>query len=132
MPPPPESFEIKMPATVVSQHAWECTVQIRVHIFLLKPAVHRIRVASNSAHISCAVPCYFFSFLFFLAFTLLNCSPSLISPLLFSVFQSSSKQEVLSTQRRGRHLLDFASEEETEAAMGPGPLTNGPSEVVDR
>lgn len=49
-----------------------------------------------------------------------------------SVFQSSSKHEVFSTQHRGRHLLDFASEAETEAAIGPDPLTSGPSEVVDR
>uniref|UniRef100_H3CZB2 Activating transcription factor 6 n=1 Tax=Tetraodon nigroviridis TaxID=99883 RepID=H3CZB2_TETNG len=59
-----------------------------------------------------------------LVFLIINVGP-------MSVFQSSSKHEVFSTQHRGRHLLDFASEAETEAAIGPDPLTSGPSEVVD-
>lgn len=136
MPPPPQSFEIKMPATavmlfeepvflLVSQHALGCTVQIRVHIFLLK--------ALQSAPTSCAAPSRFFFFLSFLpACTVPNLSPSLISPLPFSVFQSSSKHEVFSAQHRGRQLLGIASKAESQAALGPDPLTGGPSEVVDR
>ncbi|XP_003974164.2 cyclic AMP-dependent transcription factor ATF-6 alpha [Takifugu rubripes] len=59
-----------------------------------------------------------------LVFLVINVGP-------MSVFQSSSKHEVFPTQHRGRHLLDFASETETEAAMGPDPLSSGPSEIGD-
>lgn len=122
---------------LVSQHSLDWTVQIRVHIFLLKALQSgglwaRLSQAKGCLKFFLCFSILFFSFYLSSTFTVLNFSPLLISPLLFSVFQSSSKHGVFSTQHPGRHLLGIASEEETEAAMGPDPLTSGPSEVVDR
>lgn len=119
----------------VSQHVLDCTVQIRVQISLLRPSC-----AQDEGHMTFCPHFLCCSVLLFFLFSS-SWLPSLFfifvhrSTRLFfsnSVFQSSSKHEIFSTQHRGRHLLDFASETETEAAMGPDPLSSGPSEIGDR
>lgn len=119
---------------LVSRHVFDCTVQIRVQISLLKPSC-----AQDEGHMTFCPNFLFCSVLgFFIFLDYPHCSLSLsiahLTSFFFSisVFQSSSKHDVFSTQHRGRHLLDFASEAETEVAMGPDPLTSGPSEIADR
>ncbi|TNM88050.1 hypothetical protein fugu_006271 [Takifugu bimaculatus] len=60
-----------------------------------------------------------------LVFLVINVGPMSVC------FRAAPSNEVFPTQHRGRHLLDFASETETEAAMGPDPLSSGPSEIGD-